>query len=88
MNIIGDKAYKCLRICTAYVETGRTIRSLAKQYNCSKTTIGRYLHDYAADLVDYSLYQSVKSRAKQNMKEVYYCGRSENAYSDELSSLD
>ena len=88
MNIKGDKEYKCIRICTTYIETGRTIRSLAKLYNCSKTTIHRYLNEYARKLVPYDLYQSVLRRSVENMYERYNLGCSENRYSDELGSMD
>lgn len=84
----GSKEYICERICTCYVETGRTIRSLAKFYKCSKTTIHNYLHKYAADCVNYDLYQAVKRRAKQNMQEVYELGCSENRNSDAYGSMD
>ena len=84
----GSKEYICERICTTYVETGRTIRSLAKLYGCSKSSIGRYINDYARDIVNYDLYDSVKRRAKQNMEEVYQFGQSENKNSDMLGSLD
>ena len=88
MNIVGDREYICIRICTAYIETGRTVRSLAKMYECSKSTIHNYLYQYAKDYVNYDMYQSVRARAKQNMLEVYHLGQSENRFSDMHSSLD
>lgn len=88
MNITGSKEYICERICRTYVETGRTCRSLAKLYGCSKSTIGNYLFKYSSDLVPYELYNRVRKRARQNMKEVYYFGCSENRYSDEHGSMD
>lgn len=84
----GSKEYICERICTTYIETGRTVRSLAKLYGCSKSSIGRYINDYAREIVNYDLYDSVKRRAKQNMEEVYQFGQSENKNSDMLGSLD
>lgn len=84
----GSKEYICERICRTYVETGRTVRSLASFYGCSKSTISNYLFRYAADCVPYELYQAVKRRAKQNMQETYYLGQSENRYSDECGSMD
>lgn len=86
--IKGSMQYKCERICRTYIETGRTMRSLAQQYKCDVHTIYRYLTDYAINYIDYDLYRQVRERAKQNMKEVYYFGQSENRYSDELGSMD
>lgn len=88
MNIIGDKEYKCLRICTTYIETGRPIRNLARHYKCSKSTIGKYLKDYAQDLIPSDMYQQVRNRAKQNKLEVYMLGCSENRYSEQYGSMD
>lgn len=88
MTIQGDKEYKCLRICTTYVETGRTVRSLAAYYKCSKSTIHNYLMKYAQDNVSYDLYSQVRKRAKQNLAEVYELGCSENRYSDAYGSMD
>lgn len=84
----GSKDYICERICKTYIETGRTIRSLAKFYGCSKSTINNYLNKYARDCVNYDLYSSVKFRANQNMQEVYRLGQSENRYSDQHGSMD
>lgn len=86
--IKGSMLYKCERIATTYIETGRTMRSLASQYKCDVHTIHRYLHDYAMKYLSYDVYQQIKARAKQNMQEVYYLGQSENRYSDELGSMD
>ena len=88
MNINGDKSYICERICRTYIETSRTVRSLAKHYGCSKSTIHNYLTKYASDLVDYSLLQKVRNTARQNMMEVYLYGQSENRYSDQYGSMD
>lgn len=84
----GSKEYICERICTTYVETGRTVRSLAKLYKCSKSTIHNYLHNYALDCVSYDLYRQVQARAKQNLLEVYELGCSENRNSDQYGSMD
>lgn len=84
----GSKEYICERICRTYIETGRTIRSLAKMYGCSKSTIHNYLSNYASDCVNYDLYMAVQRRAKQNMQEVYEFGQSENRYSDQYGSMD
>lgn len=88
MKINGSIQYKCERICRTYVETGRTMRDLAKQYKCDVHTIYRYLTDYAYKYVNYNLYLQVRERAKQNMKEVYYFGQSNNRYSSQLGSMD
>ena len=88
MTIQGDKEYKCIRICTTYVETGRTVRSLARLYKCSKSTLHNYLCKYAQDLVPYDLFKQVRKRAKQNMAEVYELGCSENRWSDQYGSMD
>lgn len=87
MNIKGSREYICERICTTYVETGRTVRSLARHYGTSKSTIGYWLKR-ARDLVSYDLYQAVKWRARQNRQEVYELGQSENRYSDSYGSMD
>ena len=88
MNIKGSKEYKCKRICTMYVETGRTIESLAKYYDCSKSSIGRYLLDYAIDYVDYDLFKKVRERALQNRREVCWYGKSLKHNSDAIGSLE
>lgn len=88
MTIQGGMEYKCIRICTTYVETGRTVRSLAEYYKCSKSTIHNYLMKYARNFVPYDLFQKVRKRAEQNMLEVYMLGQSENRYSDEYGSMD
>ena len=88
MNIKGSKEYKCKRICTMYVETGRTMESLAKYYSCSRSHIGRYLLDYARDYVDYDLFKKVRQRALQNKQEVCWYGKSLNHNSDEIGSLE
>ena len=87
-KIDGSKEYICERICKTYIETGRTIRSLAEYYGISKSMVGKYLKDYAQDLVPHDLYRKVRARAKQNMSEVYELGCSENRYSDEHGSMD
>ena len=84
----GSKEYICERICRTYVETGRTVRSLALQYKCSKSTIHNYLSMYAKDYLDYDLYKRVRRRATQNRREVYEFGQSENRYSEEYGSMD
>lgn len=86
--IKGSMQYKCERICTTYIETGRTIRSLAKSYKCSKTTLHNYLSKWAEKYVSYDLYQQVRQRAALNMKETYMFGRSENYDSSQLGSMD
>jgi len=88
MNISGSKEYICERICKTYIETGRTVRSLALHYDCGKSTIGNYLFKYAKDLVSSDLYKQVRYRAKGNMEETYYFGASINRYSDEYGSMD
>lgn len=84
----GSKAYIVERICRTYVETGRTVRSLARLYNCSKTSIERYINEYAQDTIDRDLYCQVRRRAIQNKQEVYEFGCSENRNSDMLGSMD
>ena len=84
----ASKDYICERICKTYVETGRTVRSLASLYNCSKSTVHNYLHKYAQDCVSFELYKQVQARAKQNLAEVYEIGRSENRDSDAMGSMD
>jgi hypothetical protein len=84
----GSKEYICERICRTYIETGRTVRSLAGLYGCSKSTIHNYLSKYASDCVSYGLNRAVRSRAKQNKLEVYEFGQSENRYSDQYGSMD
>ena len=88
MTIQGDKEYKCIRICTTYVEKGRTVRSLANVYRCRKSTSGNCLNKYAQDNVPYELFKQVRERAKQNMLEVYELGCSENRLSDAHGSMD
>lgn len=84
----GSLDYICERIATAYVETGRTMRSLAAEYKCSPATICNYLNKYASNHLSYDLYQRVRNRAKWNMQETYMLGQSENRYSDQLGSMD
>lgn len=84
----GSMESICERIATTYIETGRTMRSLAKLYKCSSTTICRYLNEYASDHLNYDLYRAVRYRAKLNREEVYEYGQSENRYSDQVGSLD
>lgn len=84
----GSKTYVVERICRTYIETGRTVRSLARLYNCSKSSIGRYIKDYAEDNVDRDLYRQVRRRADLNKQEVYEFGCSENRNSDMLGSMD
>lgn len=86
--ISGSMQYKCERICMTYIETGRTIRSLANLYKCSKSTIHNYLFKWAKKYVSYDLYQQVRQRAKQNMQETYYFGKSENSESSAVGSMD
>lgn len=78
----------CERIATAYIETGRTMRSLASDYKCSPSTICNYLNKYAADHLPYSMNRQIRNRAKWNMQETYMYGQSENRYSDQVGSLD
>lgn len=84
----SNKEYLCERICRMYVETGRTIRSLATYFKMSKSELGRYLKNYSSDLVSYDLKSQVEKRAKQNVREVYEFGCSENKYSDEIGSME
>lgn len=84
----SNKEYLCERICRMYIETGRTIRSLATYFHMSKSDVGRYLKNYSSDLVSYDLKSQVEKRAKQNMLEVYQLGCSENRYSDQLGSME
>lgn len=84
----GSMDYICERIATTYIETGRTMRSLASEYRCSPATICNYLNKYARNHLPYDMYKQVQSRARLNKNEAYENGRSENYYSDELGSLD
>lgn len=84
----SNKEHLCERICRMYVETGRTVRSLAKYFKMSKSELGRYLHDYSSDLVSYDLKSQVEKRAKQNMAEVYEFGCSENRFNDSIGSME
>ena len=88
MKIEGSMQYKCERICTTYIETGRTIRSLADFYGCSKSTISNYLGKWAEKYVSYDLYKQARERAKLNMAETYYYGQSENRNSSAVGSMD
>lgn len=84
----SNKEYLCERICRMYVETGRTVRSLAQHFHMSKSQVGRYLKNYSSDLIPYDLKQQVESRARQNMIETYQLGCSENRWSDQLGSME
>ncbi|MEG1565385.1 MAG: hypothetical protein RR342_01420 [Bacilli bacterium] len=84
----GSKEYICERICTTYIETGRTMKSLAGLYRCSKTSIHRYLTTYARECVSYDLYKQVQSRIRQNLEERNNFGRSGNCYNDSYGSMD
>lgn len=84
----ASKEAICERICTTYVETGRTVRSLAGLYGCSKSTIHNYLHKYAQDCVSYSLWRDVRRTAKENMQQVYEYGSSNNRNSEDVGSYD
>lgn len=64
---MGGKATVCERILTTYIETGRSIRSLAAFYGCSKSTIGRYIKDYAEDCAPYSLYEQGRDVAQRHL---------------------
>ena len=84
----GSMQYKTERICRTYIETGRTIRSLADLYKLSKSTIGKYLLNYASKYVDYDLFTQVRERAKQNLNERNQFGRSLNYDSSMVGSMD
>lgn len=78
---MGSMETVCERILTTYVDTGRSVRSLAALYRCSKSTIGRYIKDYAEDLVPYSLYKQGRLEAKLHLE-----GRANDT--DEVGELD
>lgn len=63
---MGSQEAVCERIITAYIETGRSVRSLASYYGVSKSTIGRYIKDYAAELMPFYVYQNARKQAKWN----------------------
>lgn len=84
----ASKEAICERICTTYIETRRTVRSLAALYGCSKSTIHRYLHNYAQDCVSYDLYRSVQTVARDNTEEAWFQGESSNRWSDKVGSYD
>lgn len=85
---MGTKSEVVERIITTYIETGRSVRSLAKMYGCSKSTIGRYVCEYARELCPYDLYSKARQVAVRNL-----CKRPENYeemmyYDSLLGSLD
>ena len=84
----GDMTYICERIAKTYIETGRTMRSLAKLYRCSVTSIYRYLKEYSQQYLDWDLYRQVNLRSTLNKQEVYLLGQSENRYSSALGGMD
>ena len=84
----GSLDYICERIATTYIETGRTMRSLASEYRCIPATICNYLNKYARNHLPYDMYKQVQSRARLNKNEAYENGRRENYSSDALGSLD
>lgn len=63
---MGGKGTVCERIVTTYLETGKSVRDLAKQYGCSKSTIGKYLNEYAYECLPYNVYMQVRRHAKEN----------------------
>lgn len=78
---MGGKATVCERILTTYIETGRSVRSLAAFYGCSKSTVGRYIKDYAEVEAPYHLYEKARNVAAKH--------RGEGAEdTDEWGSLD
>lgn len=65
---MGSKCEVAERIVTTYLETGRSVRSLATLYGCSKSTIGRYINEYARDLLPYSMYSRARYQAMCNLR--------------------
>lgn len=78
---MGSKADCVERILTTYVETGRSVRSLASLYGVGKSTIHRYVKDYARNEAPRWLFQQGREVARQNR----LGGASD---SDEYGSLD
>lgn len=78
---MGSMEAVCERIVTTYIETGRSVRSLAQLYGVSKSTIGRYINEYARDNVNYNLFQQARRQAKINRSQ----GADEN---DLMGSMD
>lgn len=64
---MGGMATVCERILSTYIETGRSVRSLAAFYGCSKSTIGRYIKDYAERLAPYELYEKGRNEAEKHL---------------------
>ena len=64
---MGSKAEVCERILTTYIETKRSVRSLARMYGCSKSTVGRYIKQYAMDLMPYSMYEEARKVANKHL---------------------
>ena len=67
LECMGSRAECCERILTTYIETGRSVRSLAKLYGCSKSTIGRYINEYAMEFVPSHMYELARRQAKNNL---------------------
>lgn len=65
---MGSRAACCERILMHYIETGQSVRELAAFYGCSKSTIGRYIRDYAQEDVSYSLYEEARRVANRHLK--------------------
>lgn len=63
---MGPKVDCVERIVTTYIETGRSVRSLAGLYGCSKSTIGRYINEYAQQEAPHYLYQMARDQAAHN----------------------
>lgn len=78
---MGSRTSVCERILTTYIETGRSVRDLASYYGCSKSTIGRYIKDYAEEEMSYYMCQQARRQAKQNLG----YGASDNG---EMGSMD
>lgn len=78
---MGSKVSCVERILTTYVETGRSVRSLAAFYGCSKSTIGRYINEYAREEMSYHMYAQARRQARANLS------RGSND-TDEYGSMD
>lgn len=66
---MGSKVSCVERILTTYVETGRSVRSLAAFYGCSKSTIGRYINEYAREEMSYHMYEQARRQARANLSQ-------------------
>lgn len=67
LSRMGSKVTCVERILTTYIKTGRSVRSLAEFYGCSKSTIGRYINEYAREEMPYHMYEAARRQAKNNL---------------------